>query len=223
MIRMLLLCVAVLSGRRRRADVRRTSSTAGRCTTFVCTFTRAIFASFASGTSKTSTCRQISSGAAFVCATSACACAGWQPAAPSSWGCVIDFNRYVAGQAFLGMAALVLDNALKDPSFAARAHEHGVHQADGAAGAARVVRARLYQRCVRGALYARRGRRQRLPRARARRRARLPVRAQVRGRVSMQSFSATTTRRTRCGSRRRRIGWKATTRCTRRFESCSAR
>jgi spore coat protein H len=32
-------------------------------------------------------------------------------------GLRVDFNRYVAGQAFSGMAALVLDNALKDPSF----------------------------------------------------------------------------------------------------------
>lgn len=32
-------------------------------------------------------------------------------------GLRIDFNRYVAGQAFLGMPAVVLDNALKDPSF----------------------------------------------------------------------------------------------------------
>lgn len=32
-------------------------------------------------------------------------------------GLRIDFNRYTAGQAFLGMSALVLDNALKDPSF----------------------------------------------------------------------------------------------------------
>jgi len=32
-------------------------------------------------------------------------------------GLRIDFNRYVAGQAFLGMSAVVLDNALKDPSF----------------------------------------------------------------------------------------------------------
>src|SRR5918993_3880179 len=32
-------------------------------------------------------------------------------------GLRIDFNRYVTGQAFLGMGALVLDNALKDPSF----------------------------------------------------------------------------------------------------------
>src|SRR5687767_5870364 len=31
-------------------------------------------------------------------------------------GLHVDFNRYVAGQAFLGMAAVVLDNALKDPS-----------------------------------------------------------------------------------------------------------
>ena len=31
-------------------------------------------------------------------------------------GLRIDFNRYVADQTFLGMAALVLDNALKDPS-----------------------------------------------------------------------------------------------------------
>jgi spore coat protein CotH len=32
-------------------------------------------------------------------------------------GLRIDFNRYVAGQAFLGMSAVLLDNALKDPSF----------------------------------------------------------------------------------------------------------
>jgi spore coat protein CotH len=32
-------------------------------------------------------------------------------------GLRIDFNRYVTGQAFLGMAAVVLDNTLKDPSF----------------------------------------------------------------------------------------------------------
>lgn len=32
-------------------------------------------------------------------------------------GLRIDFNRYTTGQAFLGMSALVLDNALKDPSF----------------------------------------------------------------------------------------------------------
>ena len=32
-------------------------------------------------------------------------------------GLRIDFNRYVTAQAFLGMGALVLDNALKDPSF----------------------------------------------------------------------------------------------------------
>jgi spore coat protein CotH len=32
-------------------------------------------------------------------------------------GLRIDFNRYVTGQAFLGMAAVVLDNALKDASF----------------------------------------------------------------------------------------------------------
>jgi len=32
-------------------------------------------------------------------------------------GLRIDFNRYVAGQAFLGMTAVVLDNALKDASF----------------------------------------------------------------------------------------------------------
>ena len=31
-------------------------------------------------------------------------------------GLRIDFNRYVGEQAFLGMAALILDNALKDPS-----------------------------------------------------------------------------------------------------------
>jgi spore coat protein CotH len=31
-------------------------------------------------------------------------------------GLRVDFNRYVTGQGFLGMAALVLDNALKDPS-----------------------------------------------------------------------------------------------------------
>jgi spore coat protein CotH len=31
-------------------------------------------------------------------------------------GLRVDFNRYVAGQAFLGMQAVVLDNALKDPS-----------------------------------------------------------------------------------------------------------
>jgi spore coat protein CotH len=31
-------------------------------------------------------------------------------------GLRIDFNRYVAGQTFLGMGAVVLDNALKDPS-----------------------------------------------------------------------------------------------------------
>ena len=32
-------------------------------------------------------------------------------------GLRVDFNRYVAGQTFLGMAAVVLDNALRDPSF----------------------------------------------------------------------------------------------------------
>jgi spore coat protein CotH len=32
-------------------------------------------------------------------------------------GLRIDFNRYVSGQEFLGMPAVVLDNALKDPSF----------------------------------------------------------------------------------------------------------
>jgi spore coat protein H len=32
-------------------------------------------------------------------------------------GLRIDFNRYTTGQTFLGMSALVLDNALKDPSF----------------------------------------------------------------------------------------------------------
>ncbi len=32
-------------------------------------------------------------------------------------GLRIDFNRYVTAQAFLGMGALILDNALKDPSF----------------------------------------------------------------------------------------------------------
>ena len=32
-------------------------------------------------------------------------------------GLRIDFNRYVAGQTFLGMVAVVLDNALKDPSY----------------------------------------------------------------------------------------------------------
>jgi spore coat protein CotH len=32
-------------------------------------------------------------------------------------GLRVDFNRYVADQTFLGMGALVLDNALKDPSF----------------------------------------------------------------------------------------------------------
>jgi spore coat protein CotH len=32
-------------------------------------------------------------------------------------GLLIDFNRYVGGQTFLGMPAVVLDNALKDPSF----------------------------------------------------------------------------------------------------------
>jgi spore coat protein CotH len=32
-------------------------------------------------------------------------------------GLRIDFNRYVSEQVFLGMSALVLDNALKDPSF----------------------------------------------------------------------------------------------------------
>ena len=36
---------------------------------------------------------------------------------PVKPGLRIDFNRYVAGQTFLGMAALVLDNALKDASF----------------------------------------------------------------------------------------------------------
>ena len=32
-------------------------------------------------------------------------------------GLRIDFNRYVAGRAFLGMTSVVLDNALRDPSF----------------------------------------------------------------------------------------------------------
>ena len=32
-------------------------------------------------------------------------------------GLLIDFNRYTAEQAFLGMSALVLDNALRDESF----------------------------------------------------------------------------------------------------------
>jgi spore coat protein CotH len=32
-------------------------------------------------------------------------------------GLRVDFNRYVSGQEFLGMDAIVLDNALKDPSF----------------------------------------------------------------------------------------------------------
>lgn len=32
-------------------------------------------------------------------------------------GLRIDFNRYTHGQVFLGMSALILDNALKDPSF----------------------------------------------------------------------------------------------------------
>ncbi|HET9467782.1 MAG TPA: CotH kinase family protein [Vicinamibacterales bacterium] len=36
---------------------------------------------------------------------------------PMKPGLRIEFNRYVAGQTFLGMAALVLDNALKDASF----------------------------------------------------------------------------------------------------------
>jgi len=35
---------------------------------------------------------------------------------PVKPGLRIDFNRYVAGQTFLGMTAVVLDNALKDPS-----------------------------------------------------------------------------------------------------------
>jgi spore coat protein CotH len=35
---------------------------------------------------------------------------------PLKPGLRIDFNRYVAGQTFLGMPAVVLDNALKDPS-----------------------------------------------------------------------------------------------------------
>jgi spore coat protein H len=35
---------------------------------------------------------------------------------PVKPGLRVDFNRYVAGQTFLGMAAVVLDNALKDPS-----------------------------------------------------------------------------------------------------------
>src|SRR3990170_253812 len=35
---------------------------------------------------------------------------------PIKPGLRIDFNRYVAEQAFLGMAAVMLDNALKDPS-----------------------------------------------------------------------------------------------------------
>ena len=35
---------------------------------------------------------------------------------PIKPGLRVDFNRYVAGQTFLGMAAVVLDNALKDPS-----------------------------------------------------------------------------------------------------------
>jgi spore coat protein H len=36
---------------------------------------------------------------------------------PIKLGLRIDFNRYVSGQEFLGMPAVVLDNALKDPSF----------------------------------------------------------------------------------------------------------
>lgn len=36
---------------------------------------------------------------------------------PVKPGLRIDFNRYVAGQTFLGMSAVVLDNALKDASF----------------------------------------------------------------------------------------------------------
>ncbi len=37
---------------------------------------------------------------------------------PVKLGLRIDFNRFVAGQLFLGMRAVVLDNALRDPSFA---------------------------------------------------------------------------------------------------------
>jgi spore coat protein CotH len=36
---------------------------------------------------------------------------------PIKLGLRIDFNRYVSGQTFLGMTAVVLDNALKDPSY----------------------------------------------------------------------------------------------------------
>ena len=107
-------CSARPSPARRRPM---SSSTAGRCTRCVCIFTRQISASFASVISRTRTCRATSSGAASACATSACACAGWRRAARRSSALRIDFNRYVGEQAFLGMSALVLDNALKDPSF----------------------------------------------------------------------------------------------------------
>ena len=69
-----------------------------------------------SDTSRTPTIRRISCGEASACGMSACACGGWQLAARSSPRLSIDFDRYVAGQQFLGMSALVLDNALKDPS-----------------------------------------------------------------------------------------------------------
>ena len=102
--------------------------------------------------------RRISSGAASACATSACACAGLRRRSPIKPG-LRDRLQSLCRRAGISRDGGPGARQRAEGSVVrAREHEHGVHQADGAAGAARVVRARVHQRRVRGALCARRSR-----------------------------------------------------------------
>ena len=93
------------------------SSTAGRCTRFACTSIRAISRSCERGTSKTVYVPADFEWRGIRVRNVGVRVRGLATRSAIKPGLRIDFNRYVAGQAFLGMSALVLDNALKDPSF----------------------------------------------------------------------------------------------------------
>ncbi len=142
---------------------------------------------------------------------------------PIKPGLRIDFDRYVAQQTFLGMSALVLDNALKDPSMirerTSMAFIKRMGQPAPRESFARVFINGSYEGVY--ALVEAIGQRVSGAGALA---TGWDISSSTSSRtVSTASISATTTSPTSCASPPRRIVSRATTRCMRPFASSSAR
>ena len=112
--------------------------------------------------------------------TWACGLAGSRAGARPSSGPKIDFNHFSSGQRFLGLASLVLDNLITDPSMVRDSVAMSFFSRLGEPSSRPGICQGLHQRRVPGPLCARGSGRRRLPRAHHRRTRWVPVRTPFR-------------------------------------------